>query len=171
MGSRRPGMRRPRRIKPVRSKRIAARSAKDKSIPRMRAIERSRVCSFRSNFCTRFFYRMNELSEALAARLSDPDPDVTAAYVIVDAEDGEAPGEIRGEARMHVDEATASAEFAIAIDPAFTAQGLGRTDVQRRQNAIASIPAEPNARPVIPPNHILTRDQRILLTIQLYVGH
>jgi acetyltransferase len=74
----------------------------------------------------RFFYRMNELSEALAARLSDPDPDITAAYVIVDAEDGEAPGEIRGEARMHVDEATASAEFAIAIDPAFTAQGLGR---------------------------------------------
>lgn len=74
----------------------------------------------------RFFYRMNELSEALAARLSDPDPDITAAYVIVDAEDGEAPGEIRGEARMHVDEATASAEFAIAIDPAFATQGLGR---------------------------------------------
>lgn len=74
----------------------------------------------------RFFYRMNELSEALAARLSDPDPDITAAFVVVDADDGEAPGEIRGEARMHVDEATASAEFAIAIDPAFTAQGLGR---------------------------------------------
>ena len=74
----------------------------------------------------RFFYRMTEFSEALAARLSDPDPHTTAAFVIVDAEDGEVPGEIRGEARMHVDEATVSAEFAIAIDPAFIAQGLGR---------------------------------------------
>ncbi|HEY0230513.1 MAG TPA: GNAT family N-acetyltransferase [Dokdonella sp.] len=74
----------------------------------------------------RFFYRMNELSEALAARLSDPDPETTAAFVVVDAEASETPGEIRGEARLHADQATASAEFAIAIDPAFTAQGLGR---------------------------------------------
>ena len=79
----------------------------------------------------RFFYRMTEFSEALAARLSDPDPETTAAFVVVDAEDGEIPGEIRGEARIYADEATASAEFAIAIDPAFIAQGLGRALVLR----------------------------------------
>ncbi|MEP7041899.1 MAG: GNAT family N-acetyltransferase [Dokdonella sp.] len=70
----------------------------------------------------RFFYRMSELSEALAARLSDPDPQTTAAFVVVDA-DG---AEIRAEARIYVDETTAAAEFAIAVDPAFTGQGLGR---------------------------------------------
>ena len=79
----------------------------------------------------RFFYRMSEFSEALAARLSDPDPATTAAFVVVDAADGEIPGEIRGEARIYADEATASAEFAIAIDPAFIAQGLGRALVLR----------------------------------------
>ncbi len=79
----------------------------------------------------RFFYRMSEFSEALAARLSDPDPDTTAAFVVVDADEGEGGGEIRGEARLHVDATTASAEFAIAIDRAFIAQGLGRALILR----------------------------------------
>lgn len=75
----------------------------------------------------RFFYRMNELSEELAQRLCNPDAQTSAAFVVTDA-DG---AEIRGEARIHVDTVTASAEFAIAIDPAFTGQGLGRALMQR----------------------------------------
>ncbi len=70
----------------------------------------------------RFFYRINEVSEVMAARWADPDPETTAAFVATDP-DG---GEIRGEARLLIDSATAGAEFAIAIDPAFTGQGVGR---------------------------------------------
>ncbi|HEY0178557.1 MAG TPA: GNAT family N-acetyltransferase [Dokdonella sp.] len=70
----------------------------------------------------RFFYRITELGEALAARLCNPDVETTAAFVVTDA-DG---GEIRGEARLLVDATTAGAEFGIAVDPSFTGRGVGR---------------------------------------------
>lgn len=75
----------------------------------------------------RFFYRMNELSEELAGRLCTIDPESVAAFVVTDADEAE----IRGEARIHVDPVTESAEFAIAIDPAFTGQGLGRALMEK----------------------------------------
>jgi acetyltransferase len=76
---------------------------------------------------SRFFYRMNELEEAVAERLCNPDPETSAAFVVTDADDAE----IRGEARIHIDAVTESAEFAIAVDPAFIGQGLGRALMQR----------------------------------------
>jgi acetyltransferase len=74
----------------------------------------------------RFFYRMTELTDAMAERLCRVDPDLVAAYVVTDAD-----GEIRGEARIHIDTVTESAEFAIAIDPAFTEQGVGSALMRR----------------------------------------
>jgi len=73
----------------------------------------------------RTFHRVNELSAAAAERMTRIDPETTTAYVAVDAD-----GEIRGEARMHADVATDSAEFGIAVDPAFTQQGIGRRLMQ-----------------------------------------
>jgi acetyltransferase len=68
----------------------------------------------------RTFHRIAELSPEVAARLTRVDPDVATALVVVDAD-----GEIRGDARLHVDAVTDSAEFAVAVDPAFTNQGVG----------------------------------------------
>lgn len=75
----------------------------------------------------RFFYRMNELSEELADRLCHVDPATTAAFVVTDAGNTIAGSEIRGEARMHVDPVTQTAEFALAVDPGFLEQGIGGT--------------------------------------------
>jgi acetyltransferase len=79
----------------------------------------------------RFFYRMNELSEELADRLCHVDPDTTAAFVVTDVADKGAGAEIRGEARMHVDPVTDTAEFALAVDPEFVTQGIGGTLLRR----------------------------------------
>jgi acetyltransferase len=68
----------------------------------------------------RTFHRIAELSPEMTARLTHADPDTTTALVVVDAD-----GEIRGDARLHVDAATDSAEFGVAVDPAYTNQGIG----------------------------------------------
>ncbi len=69
----------------------------------------------------RVFHALTELPEPVARFLSNVDTDKVAAFVVTD-EDG---GEIRGEARVHFDRVTETAEFAIAIDPAFTGVGVG----------------------------------------------
>jgi GNAT superfamily N-acetyltransferase len=74
----------------------------------------------------RTFHRQIELTPAAAERLARVDPDTTTAWVAVDAD-----GEIRGEARLHVDAVTDSAEFGVAVDPAFTSQGVGRALMRR----------------------------------------
>jgi GNAT superfamily N-acetyltransferase len=74
----------------------------------------------------RTFHRMSELTPASAERLTRIDPDTTTALVAVDAD-----GEIRGEARLHADAVVSGAEFGVAVDPAFTSQGLGRRLMQR----------------------------------------
>jgi len=74
----------------------------------------------------RLFHRMNELTAEAAERMTTIDPATTIAYVIVDAD-----GEIRAEARIHIDAVTDTAEFAVAVDPDFTNLGLGRRLMQR----------------------------------------
>lgn len=74
----------------------------------------------------RLFHRMNELSEEAALRMTHIDPTTTIAYVVVDGDE-----EIRAEARLHIDPVTDSAEFAVAVDPAFTHQGVGWRLMQR----------------------------------------
>ena len=69
----------------------------------------------------RVFHALNELPDPIARHLCNVDPEVVAAFVVTD-DDG---GEIRGEARAHFDRVTEGAEFAIAIDPAFTGNGVG----------------------------------------------
>jgi len=74
----------------------------------------------------RLFHRVNELSREAAEQLTTIDPATTIAYVVVDAD-----GEIRAEARIHIDPVTDSAEFAVAVDPSFTNQGIGRRLMER----------------------------------------
>lgn len=74
----------------------------------------------------RLFHRVNELSREAAEQLTTIDPSTTIAYVVVDAD-----GEIRAEARVHIDAVTDSAEFAVAVDPSFTNQGIGRRLMER----------------------------------------
>ncbi|WP_440222725.1 GNAT family N-acetyltransferase [Dokdonella sp. MW10] len=69
----------------------------------------------------RVFHALNELPEPVARYMCNADPEKTAAFVVTDA-DG---GEIRAEARVHFDPVSATAEFGIAVDPAFIGQGLG----------------------------------------------
>jgi acetyltransferase len=74
----------------------------------------------------RTFHRIAELSPEMAERLTHVDPETATALVVVDAD-----GEIRGDARLHVDAATDSAEFGVAVDPGFTNQGIGWRLMQR----------------------------------------
>lgn len=74
----------------------------------------------------RVFHRMTELSEQAAHNLVHFDPAMTAAFVVVDED-----GEIRGEARMHVDPGGQSAEFAVVVDPTMVGVGIGRALMQR----------------------------------------
>lgn len=70
----------------------------------------------------RVFHALTELPVPLAAYMCKVDPETTAAFVATDPHDDE----IHGEARIHIDAATDSAEFGIAIDPSFTGQGIGQ---------------------------------------------
>ena len=69
----------------------------------------------------RTFHRQSELTPAMAERMTRIDPETTTSWVALDAD-----SEIRGEARLHVDEATDGAEFGVVVDPSFTSQGIGR---------------------------------------------
>ena len=80
---------------------------------------------------SRVFHALTALPEPVARWMCEVDPDATIALVLVDA-DGT---EIRGEGRVHLDPATECAEFALAIDPAFTGKGLGRLLVSRLAEA------------------------------------
>jgi acetyltransferase len=80
---------------------------------------------------SRVFHAMTELPESIARWMCRVDPDATIALVLVDA-DGV---EIRGEGRVHLDPVTECAEFALAVDPAFTGKGLGRLLVTRLAEA------------------------------------
>lgn len=69
----------------------------------------------------RVFHVLTELAEPVARHMCRNDSDKVAAFVVTDA-DGR---EIRGEARVHLDSVTESAEFAIALDPEFVGRGVG----------------------------------------------
>ena len=69
----------------------------------------------------RVFHALTELPEPVARYMCSPHPEKVAAFVVTD----ETGGEIRGEARVHFDQVTEGAEFAIAIDPEFTGNGVG----------------------------------------------
>ena len=70
---------------------------------------------------SRVFHALRELPEPVARQMCDVDPERVVALVATDP-DG---GEIRAEARIHLDPMTECAELALAIDPAYTGKGLG----------------------------------------------
>lgn len=70
----------------------------------------------------RVFHALSELPEPVARAMCRVDPEDGLALVATDP-DG---SEIRGEARVHFDPVTESAELAIAVDPDYTGRGLGR---------------------------------------------
>lgn len=82
----------------------------------------------------RVFHVLTELPEPVARHLCRNDSDKVAAFVVTDAD----AAEIRGEARVHFDEVTESAEFAIAIDPAFVGRGVGHALMTRLINTSRS---------------------------------
>jgi RimJ/RimL family protein N-acetyltransferase len=75
----------------------------------------------------RVFHALSELPEPIARFMCRVDPEKAIALIATDP-DG---SEIRGEARVHLDPVTQTAELAIAIDPAYTGRGLGRILVER----------------------------------------
>lgn len=76
---------------------------------------------------SRFFHTLTELPAPVASAMCDIDPETTVSLVATDLNGLE----IRGEARVHIDAVTESAEFALAIDPKFTGKGLGRELLSR----------------------------------------
>ena len=103
--------------------------ARDGRPLRLRPIHRSDVAMLQRAFRRmtpeqvrlRVFHALNDLPDPIARHLCKVDPDVAAAFVVTD-DDG---AEIRGEARVHFDAVTEGAEFAIAIHPSFTGNGVG----------------------------------------------
>ncbi len=69
----------------------------------------------------RAFHGMAELSADAATRLARVSPEQGSAWVAIDAA-----GEIRAEARLHLDASGSGAEFALVVDPGFTGRGVGR---------------------------------------------
>ena len=82
----------------------------------------------------RVFHALSELPEPVARSMCRMDPDDGVALVATDP-DGT---EIRGEARVHFDPVTETAELAIAIDPDYTGRGLGRILVENLLRASQS---------------------------------
>jgi acetyltransferase len=77
----------------------------------------------------RFLHNLSELPEAAARRLCEIDPEHEAAFVLMDTHGKTA--EMRGVARVYIDDATASAEFAVLVERAWTGLGLGALLMQR----------------------------------------
>jgi acetyltransferase len=78
----------------------------------------------------RFFVPMRELRHPTAARLTQIDYDREMALVLTDdAPAGDAP--IRGVVRIAADPDNERAEFAVAVEQAFTGRGLGRLLMER----------------------------------------
>jgi GNAT superfamily N-acetyltransferase len=71
----------------------------------------------------RFMHAMSELPTSMAQRLCRIDPELEAAYVLMD--ETVQPAELRGVGRIFVDEAANSAEFSVLVEREWTRIGLG----------------------------------------------
>jgi len=99
----------------------------------LRRIRRDDVAALQRGFAAltaeevrqRFFYRLAQLPQEMAARLCDLDPRYAVAWILIDPDDVPQP-EIHAVARVHMDPATEQAEFALVVQRALAGQGLGR---------------------------------------------
>jgi acetyltransferase len=77
----------------------------------------------------RFMHAMSELPAPMAQRLCRIDPDVEAAFVLID--ENVKPAELRGVGRIFVDVAANTAEFSVLVEREWTRIGLGALLMQR----------------------------------------
>jgi GNAT superfamily N-acetyltransferase len=80
----------------------------------------------------RFMHAMAELPISMAQRLCRIDPELEAAFVLMD--ETVQPAELRGVGRMYVDIAANSAEFSVLVEREWTRTGLGVLLMQRLVN-------------------------------------
>jgi GNAT superfamily N-acetyltransferase len=77
----------------------------------------------------RFMHAMSELPAPMAQRLCRIDPEVEAAFVLID--ETVKPAELRGVGRIFVDIASNTAEFSVLVEREWTRIGLGALLMQR----------------------------------------
>lgn len=77
----------------------------------------------------RFMHAMSELPVPMAQRLCRIDPEVEAAFVLID--ETVKPAELRGVGRIFVDIASNTAEFSVLVELEWTRIGLGALLMQR----------------------------------------
>lgn len=77
----------------------------------------------------RFMHAMSELPMSMAQRLCRIDPELEAAFVLID--ETVKPAELRGVGRIFVDVASNSAEFSVLVEREWTRIGLGALLMQR----------------------------------------
>lgn len=77
----------------------------------------------------RFMHAMSELPTSMAQRLCRIDPEVEAAFALID--ETVKPAELRGVGRIFVDIASNTAEFSVLVEREWTRIGLGALLMQR----------------------------------------
>ncbi|MBE1161698.1 GNAT family N-acetyltransferase [Dyella acidiphila] len=77
----------------------------------------------------RFMHAMSELPAPMAQRLCRIDPELEAAYVLMD--ETVTPAELRGVGRIFIDVAANSAEFSVLVEREWSRIGLGALLMQR----------------------------------------
>ncbi|HKT29112.1 GNAT family N-acetyltransferase [Dyella sp.] len=77
----------------------------------------------------RFMHAMAELPVSMAQRLCRIDPELEAAFVLID--ETVKPAELRGVGRIFVDVASNTAEFSVLVEREWTRIGLGALLMQR----------------------------------------
>ncbi|HUB89097.1 MAG TPA: GNAT family N-acetyltransferase [Dyella sp.] len=80
----------------------------------------------------RFMHAMSELPAPMAQRLCRIDPELEAAFVLID--ETVKPAELRGVGRVFVDRAANTAEFSVLVEHEWTRIGLGALLMQRLVN-------------------------------------
>jgi GNAT superfamily N-acetyltransferase len=77
----------------------------------------------------RFMHAMSELPAPMAQRLCRIDPELEAAFLLMD--ETVKPAELRGVGRIFIDEASNTAEFSVLVEADWTRIGLGALLMQR----------------------------------------
>jgi len=103
----------------------------------LRGIEPTDVAALKRQFSRlspedirrRFLHSMGELPDSMAFRLTNIDPAIETALVLMD--ETVQPAELRGVGRIFVDEAANSAEFSVLVEHDWARQGLGALLLQR----------------------------------------
>lgn len=127
---------RPRLVEPPKSKgeRVQTHDGRELFL---RGIEPGDVAALKRQFSRlspedirrRFLHSMGELPDSMALRLTNIDPELETAFVLMD--ETVQPAELRGVGRIFVDESANSAEFSVLVEHDWARQGLGALLMQR----------------------------------------